>query len=105
MTAPSILRQVAAAASLMVASSVPATAVEFGQGGRPFEALMGEGFRIVGATPMPGLVVPMLLLGKDGTPDTSMCIQRIRDCVRLVDPLINSPQGLAVPSFPQAPPR
>jgi len=105
MTVPSTLRQVAAAACLVATSSVPATAVEFGQGGRPFEALMGEGFRIVAAAPMPGLVVPMLLLGKDGTPDTFMCVQQIRDCVRLVDSPTNSPPGLAVPSFPQAPPR
>lgn len=105
MIVASLLRQAAAAACLVAASSIPARAVEFGQGGRPFEALMGEGYRIVAAAPMPGLVVPMLLLGKDSSPDTFICVQQIRDCARLVDSPTNRPPGLAAPLFPQAPPR
>ena len=105
MTVRSMFRSAAAAACLAATSSAPAGAVEFGQGGRPFEALMGKGFRIVAAAAMPGFVVPVFLLGKDGTPDTFMCVQQFRDCLRLVDSPTNTPRGLAIPSAPQAPPR
>lgn len=105
MTTRSVLRFAAAAACLMAAASVPAAAVEFGQGGRPFEAVIEEGFRVVATVVLPGFSVPVLLLGKARTPDTFMCFQQFRDCQRLVDPPTNAPPGFAMPSAPKPSPR
>lgn len=99
----SLLPSAAAAAWLMTATAGPAAAVEFGLGGRPFEALMGDGFRIVAAVPMPGLVVPVLVLAKDGTPDAFMCFQQFRDCPRLKDSPTNTPPGLGLSPAPDVP--
>lgn len=100
-----IPRLARAAACLLAAGAVPAAAVEFSPAGRPFEALMADDFRIIAAAGMPGLVVPTLLLGKDGSPDVYICVQQIRDCPRLVDSPNNNPLGLKGPSAPDALPR
>lgn len=101
----STLKRVAVALSFGFVAAAPAAAIDFAQGGKSFETLMKEGFRIAAASPAPGFVVPLLILTKDGTPDVFMCFQQFRDCVRLVDSPNNLPPGVVVPGVPQAPSR
>ena len=105
MTTRLILSLASAAVWLSLGAPAPAGAVEFAQSGRSFEALMKDGYRIVAASSTLGLVVPVLVLGKDGTPDVFMCFQQFRDCVRLVDSPNNTPPGVVVPGVPQGLPR
>lgn len=83
----------------------PASAVEFAQTGKSFQDLMADGYRLVAASPTPGLVIPMLMLAKDGSPEIFMCFQQFRDCVRLVDSPNNTPVGVPAPEVPQVPSR
>lgn len=90
---------------LGLAAATPAGAVEFAPSGKSFETLMTDGYRIVAAVSTPGLVIPLLLLGKDGRPDVFMCFQQFRDCGRLVDSPNNTPPGVVAPNVPQTSPR
>ena len=100
MTRVGTLARLAMIAIGLCLAAQPAGAVDVSTSGKSFETLMKDGYRIVAATEMAGLVVPMLLLSKDGKPEVFMCLQQFRDCVQLVDSPNNTPPGVTVPGLP-----